>query len=178
MAPSANVTSRTPGAISRPGCSGSTGLGGGEDGGASPDAGAAVAGAATAGTVGAVGGAAGGAVAGAAATTEGLTAALELVVGSGAGSRGMGGRAVSAGDGRASAVRAGRTSASSRFFASDEKAPLGYLSRYARISSGRLESRTLTQNSRSIESVMSALGPVDPDAVAGRAALALNAKSP
>ncbi len=46
------------------------------------------------------------------------------------------------------------------------------------MSSGRLESRTLTQNSRSIPSVMSALGPAAVAAAVLRAPTVLNAKSP
>src|SRR6185436_18943823 len=74
----------------------------------------------------------------------------------------------------APAPRDGRTSASRRFLASVAKLPLGYLSRYARMSSGRFESRTLTQNSRSMPSVMSALGPLGAAAVRVPCAVVLN----
>src|SRR5204863_8885086 len=79
--------------------------------------------------------------------------------GSGARATTAGSAAGSVAASRVAARPLGRTSASRRLRASELKLPLGYLSRYARMSSGRLDSRTLIQNSRSIPSVVSALGP-------------------
>src|SRR5258706_5837396 len=124
--PAAKVSSRTPGEISRPG-SDSAGLGG--IAGADTCAAAVVGGGVFAAGADAEGGADGWA----AAITAGFAAGCAAGSAAAAGacgeevSSGCGLRTTCAGS--ADAMRAGRTRASSLFFARDAKLPLGYLSR-------------------------------------------------
>src|SRR5258706_1028439 len=124
--PSAKVSSRTPGEISRPGRV-SAGLGGaaGAETCAAPGVGAGVF------AAGAGADAEGGADGWAAAITAGFAAGCASAAAAGACgeevSSGCGLRTTCAGS--ADAMRAGRTRASSLFFARDAKLPLGYLSR-------------------------------------------------